>query len=311
MTKKISRHTSTQYAGNVDSARTAPENRVKNDDKNDTDTVETDVIGSEFKCRTWFLSLNNPSTEDETHLISGFKDLGCTKYQFQLERGEECGTLHWQGHVQFKNSIKRSTLLTLEEGTWQKATHPKRAFKNTGYGCKAETRVKGPFEFNCQKRLESVYTTLLPWQNIVKQELLKPWCRRTINWIYDPDGQGGKTEFGRHMAYYHEAAFLSSGSRSDYTCAINSILEARDLKIVIINYSRTKEDFVSYDAIEQIKDGAMFSTKFDSKGTIFDPPHILINANFEPDVSAVTKDRWNIRKLVNGELIPWEVVTKK
>ena len=52
------------------------------------------------------------------------------------------------------------------------------------------------------------------------------------------------------------------------------------------------EEYVSYGAIEKIKNGYYMCSKYESKPIIRNPPHIIIMANFEPDYEALSKDRW-------------------
>ena len=55
---------------------------------------------------------------------------------------------------------------------------------------------------------------------------------------------------------------------------------------------------MSYDAIESIKSGIIFNSKYETGQKMINPPHIIVFSNFLPDVSKLSEDRWNI-KLIN------------
>lgn len=57
------------------------------------------------------------------------------------------------------------------------------------------------------------------------------------------------------------------------------------------------ENYVSYEAIESVKDGIFFSGKYESGMTIFNQPHIICFANFAPDIGKMSSDRWKIFEL--------------
>ena len=66
-------------------------------------------------------------------------------------------------------------------------------------------------------------------------------------------------------------------------------------KIVVIDIPRSNDkQIISYQLIEQLKSGRMCSTKYKGKITRFNIPHILIFANEEPDMRALSLDRWEI-----------------
>lgn len=66
---------------------------------------------------------------------------------------------------------------------------------------------------------------------------------------------------------------------------------------IIIDLSRSMEDHVPYEAIEDIKNGIFFSGKYESKMIVRNNPIVIIFANFEPDTSKLSKDRWVITKI--------------
>jgi len=96
-------------------------------------------------------------------------------------------------------------------------------------------------------------------------------------------------------------AILVSGKASDIKYAIGNWVEEK----VVLTYAysilqKTQEEFVSYEAIESIKDGIFFGGKYESKMVMFNSPHIIVFANFKPDTEKMMKDRWKIEDLTGN-----------
>ena len=64
-----------------------------------------------------------------------------------------------------------------------------------------------------------------------------------------------------------------------------------------MDIERSMEDYISYGAIEKIKNGYFMCAKYESKPIIRNPPHLLIFANFKPNIDELSLDRWVIREL--------------
>lgn len=121
---------------------------------------------------------------------------------------------------------------------------------------------------------------------------------RSIIWYTDIVGGCGKTAFCRYaIANVPDVLFVSSGSAKDILYQV--IKTKRDPRIVIFNLPRTAEGAMSYSAIEQLKDGLLFSGKYEGGVKLFPPPHVIIFSNFFPDLSKLSLDRWVTRDLIN------------
>ena len=72
--------------------------------------------GSRTAAKRWCFTLNNPTGEDIAHFVGTPSDgpqinLGSVQYMiFQEERGDERGTLHWQGFLILKKPQRLSWL---------------------------------------------------------------------------------------------------------------------------------------------------------------------------------------------------------
>jgi len=121
---------------------------------------------------------------------------------------------------------------------------------------------------------------------------------RRVRWYYDPDGGCGKTELARFLIAKKGAFFLASAKGTDMC---HQIVKSRSHpKIVCINLTRASEGAFSYATIESIKDGLVFSGKYEGGVRLFPKPHLIIFANWYPDISKLTPDRWEILTLRNN-----------
>jgi hypothetical protein len=68
-------------------------------------------------------------------------------------------------------------------------------------------------------------------------------------------------------------------------------------KVCIFDLSRSQETHVNYEVIESIKNGVVFSPKYESRCAVYSIPHLIVFANFEPDKSKLSADRWDIRTI--------------
>lgn len=247
----------------------------------------------DLRSRGWFFTWNNPGSVSD---LLNFIDLSdCTKYVFQLEQGDE-GTPHFQGFVYFKNQKRFSTMKKLcNEVHWEVLGDLRKAIR---YCCKLETRIDGPWSKGVKlpREINLINPDDREWQRDLLAELQGPIDDRKVIWYSDPVGNAGKTSFAKYLCVKHKALYVQ-GKATDIKYGMIKFLEKGDCDIVIFGFPRTYENFVSYDAIESLKDGIFYSTKYESGMCIFPTPHVVILANFEPDLSAISKDRWDIRCL--------------
>lgn len=154
------------------------------------------------------------------------------------------------------------------------------------------------------KEQEAVELPNLPhqWQKELLEELKnKKPSHREIIWYYDPVGGTGKSDFTKHACVEQRAAvFTALGGDRD---AAQLILTARasgwDGRVVITDLPRDAETRSIYSPLEAIKNGMITSTKYQGGTSVFNRPHVVVFANFLPELSGrMSHDKWDIRKLV-------------
>lgn len=136
-------------------------------------------------------------------------------------------------------------------------------------------------------------TQLRPWQSELLDVVKTEPDPRTVYWRWDFSGNTGKSFFAKYLLAWHDAAIFTNGKLADMAYAY------KNESIVIIDLARTQAESVNYfyQFIESLKNGVLFSPKYESGQKIFKPPHVFVFANYEPDQTKLSADRWNIVQL--------------
>ena len=95
-------------------------------------------------------------------------------------------------------------------------------------------------------------------------------------------------------------AIIVSGKAADAKYAIQMYIQkhGQGPEIVIMDIPRTKGvTYVSYEAIEKIKDGLFFSGKYEGGMVRYNRPHFIVFANEPPETERMSSDRWVIEEL--------------
>lgn len=149
-------------------------------------------------------------------------------------------------------------------------------------------------EVKRQKCMESVRSEFdsvnwQPWQQAILDVVLKePPCPRKVYWLYEEDGNVGKSYLTRYLASKHNAYCPDVTKIQDIYYAYNYE------PIVIFDIPRAKYEQMDaiYPVLEQFKNGRFFSGKYQSQVMMFKVPHVIVFANFPPDRSKLSQDRW-------------------
>lgn len=234
----------------------------------------------------WSFTL--PFEEVTSRQLSQLLKSFCKKFTFQAERSES-GYEHWQGEF---SCITKEYFNPLKNFLGFNKIHlepTKNLFAAQRYCSKTETRFEGPYTEKSSfiKIIENLY----PWQASLEQELLVEPDDRKIIWYADMTGGLGKTQFAKYMSVKHKATVLCNAKTSDIAHAIED-----NPKIIIFLLPRSSESYFNYGALEMVKDGMIFSAKYDSHMKVFEAPHVVVFSNFEPHVHELTQDRWDIRR---------------
>lgn len=240
----------------------------------------------QFKCWCWTLPFDENSSLETVE--TNFREI-CEEYTFQLEQGKTTEYKHYQGFCRLKERMRLSQLKS-KLGFEKIHLEPsKNIHASKKYCLKTDTRISGPWIWPIPYNIN---ITLYDWQENLLKILLEPPNDRTIYWYWDNTGKTGKTTFAKWLVLNHKAGYVS-GKANDikYYCSLN------DHPIYIFDFTRSLEDYVSYEAIEAIKNGIFFCGKYESTTICRPSPHIICFANFEPDLHKLSQDRWVVKEI--------------
>lgn len=140
------------------------------------------------------------------------------------------------------------------------------------------------------------YQQIRPFQEYLLDVAQQKPDKRKIIWIYDKVGNSGKSELADHLTDQLGFIKLNNGKSADITYAWNG-------ENIVFDFSRTVEGHINWEVIEQLKNGRVLSTKYNSALKRFQRPHLFIFSNFLPVIKdsdgkdTVSLDRWEIYEI--------------
>lgn len=237
----------------------------------------------------------------------------------QLEQGEN-GTKHYQGCVHFQNAINISSVRTIFGGRahWEFQKQPggsnkrkvseydERAF---AYCSKSDTRIDGPWYIGpppINKEVKVLATSdLYGWQKTVLGIIESAVDDRCIHWIYEQQGNVGKSALVKKLVVEH-GALVIGGKASDSKFAVAARVTSSGtdgMRLCVVDIPRSLEKYVSYQGLEEIKNGCFFSNKYESAQCVYNCGHVIVFANFPPEREKLSDDRWRVWMIVEKQLV--------
>lgn len=262
-------------------------------------TVGSASRNTNKKARSYCFTYNNYEEKDIGTMEQYLSD---TEYIFGEEIGKN-GTPHLQGVIRFKNPVSFERL----KKDWPKIHWEicKNWTASKKY-CSKEGKIHT--NMNKKKTLEEQYNDFMeeeyknvkwkPWQQKVIDILNEKPDRRKVHWFWEPNGNSGKTFLTRYIEWKYPTVIVN-GKQNDVFNGIKTFLENKEKypNPVIIDIPRTNENYVCYSTMEKIKDGLFYSGKYEGGIIRLLPCHLLVFANFEPNINMMSEDRWNIVRI--------------
>lgn len=133
-----------------------------------------------------------------------------------------------------------------------------------------------------------------PWQQQLLDTVSQEPDDRTITWVWEPTGKVGKSFLANYLLASGKASLLEMGKKADLAHAL-----CKDLSkpIVVFDLTRKLESMDLgglYSLAEGLKNRRIFSGKYDGGTQIFGKKHVIFFANFKPDMTAWSADRYNL-----------------
>ena len=135
---------------------------------------------------------------------------------------------------------------------------------------------------------------LRTWQQELYDRLKLPASDRTIQFIVDPEGNGGKSWFCHYYCFMNtNAQVLLPGKKADMSYTLDPLI-----RVLFIDAPRSKQgEFLQYDFLEDVKNGYVFCSKYESRVKQLSKCHVVVMMNEEPDMSKLSLDRYMITRI--------------
>lgn len=232
----------------------------------------------------------------------------CKKWTFQGEKGES-GYRHWQGRVSMKLKCRKEGVVKLIPGHISITSTDNR--DNCFYVLKETTREDGPWcdtdvEYYIPRQIREI-GGLYDWQQQIVNDATT-WNTRTINIIYCPNGNIGKSILKTYIGCYQIGRALPYSN--DYKDIMRMVMDTPKKPLYIIDLPRaiSKDKLYQFfSGIETLKDGYAFDDRYHFKEEFFDCPNIWIFMNTLPDIDLLSRDRWAIWTVKDRCLIPHDL----
>jgi len=133
------------------------------------------------------------------------------------------------------------------------------------------------------------------WQQELYDELLQPPDPRKIKFLVDVVGNSGKSWFAHyfHLKNVRPSQVILPGKKADMVYAL-----APGIEVLFIDAPRSKQgEYLQYDFLEEVKNGYVFSSKYESRMKTLPPCHVIVSMNEEPDLTKLSFDRYDIVRL--------------
>lgn len=224
----------------------------------------------------------------------------CKSGTFQLELSPDTEYKHYQGRVSLKKKLTigqliKATPISLKGIHWSCTSSN---CEGNDYTQKEYSRVDGPWtlfeEADYIPRQIREISNLYTWQDQVIEKL-KVWDTRTINMIYCPNGNIGKSTLIGYIRAYKLGRALPPVN--DYRDMLRMVCDLPTDRNYFVDMPRAlKKDKLGqfYSAIETIKDGYAYDDRYHFKEKNFDCPNIWIFSNILPEFELLSKDRWKV-----------------
>lgn len=137
--------------------------------------------------------------------------------------------------------------------------------------------------------------TLRPWQRDLEQLLQQQPDDRRITFVVDEAGNSGKSFLARYYykKYPGTAQLMSVGKRDDMAHCIDE-----NRRVFFIDVPRGSMEYLQYSILEMLKDGFVFSPKYESiTKEMLDNVHVVVMCNEEPNPNKLTRDRYHFVRL--------------
>lgn len=241
-------------------------------------------------------------------------------FVFQEEKGSTTGYLHYQGRMSLIKKARKAELMKLWktlELTWPlpnyleptvDAVHKSSDFS---YVTKEDTRTRGPWSDKDKKvwvppQYRMSLDKLYPYQRVI-YDSASVFDTRTINFLYCPNGNIGKTTITSLCEIHGKGLSLppvnDAQALVQAACGLCIAKQERYPSPIFVDLPRCQDKSKLYgifSAIEQIKNGKLYDLRYSYTEWWIASPQIWVFSNREPDLGMLSLDRWRVWTVDEG-----------
>ena len=258
--------------------------------------------------KRYCFTLNNYTEKEYNDLITFFSSNSSNKYIIGKERGELKDTPHLQMYCNFSTKIRFSAIkkinsrLHIEPCRGSELDNIKYCSKEGNFT--SNMRVPKPLNILSVDKMYKYQSDIINMLKLDPDDRSIIWCQG--------DKNIGKTQLLRYICAKMFGCILPTSQKH----AQSQIHKTKDdVDVYVFNLTADESEYQKHElfsTIESIKDG-LFSSNFGTETNgmcIFNPPHVLVMANKEPDLSKtnIDRDRFKNYYIVNNKLIENELI---
>lgn len=211
--------------------------------------------------------------------------------------------VEWLSPISFLSMKKKFPRAHIEKAKGNEETNYKYCSKDGKFRTNIVPKLKAktPAENRaavaalCLKVYET--TVWKSWQKEVIDLVRGDPDPRAINWYWDSEGNIGKSYLVKYLCLTM-SVIVCDGKKNDIFNQVNEVVSAGIVpRLIVLDLPRSMEDRVAWGVIEQLKNGCIYSGKYEGGMCIYPVPHVVCFANFEPDRESMSADRWKVSNL--------------
>ena len=216
---------------------------------------------------------------------------------------------------EMKDEEFRKALIKLENEYQEKIVQGKKIYKVLGEGVVSYQALTRDMKEEVDLYMENQENfrdigniELKPWQESLLEYVQQP-CDREIFWVVGKEGNEGKSWFQKYVKSWLGARRVVTGidikanNANIFQALRKCPIATADIFLFNIGKSMKKFDRINYDALEKMKDGEAFASKYDSQQLKIRVPNVvMVFSNSPPDVKELAKVRFRVFNINNNQL---------
>lgn len=269
---------------------------------------------AKYRAKRLLFTLHRPTKKHLTILKEKINGKQCNSGIVSYEMGKNGDSNHLQGYITLNERVFVRKWLDIKTAHVETANQSDNANIRYIFGIEKAHELQ-----NILIMKNIVVPTDYRKPDVIHPNDFRPWQRslwnivnrepnpRLIYWIYETQGNVGKSAFCRTMSFCRGSCILG-GNESAMKHGTSKFVTTNGSYpyCVLVDLARSNKKNFSFTAIEDVKNKFFFSYRLDStevKGK-FDC-HILIFANHPPskeNLNQLSEDRWIVLEIIDQKL---------